>query len=60
MLRPPIHLQMLALLKSSAPYVRTEAGWRTVGHILHLCSGAGGRGKSGGGACGWKHTQAAL
>lgn len=29
---------MLALLKSSAPYVRTEAGWQTVCAIVRLTS----------------------
>lgn len=35
-LLPP---QLLALLKSSAPYVRTEADWRTVCAIIKLTSG---------------------
>jgi hypothetical protein len=30
---------MLALLKSSAPYVRSESDWRTVCAILKLVSG---------------------
>lgn len=36
-LHPP--LQLLALLKSSAPYVRSEADWRTVCAIIKLTSG---------------------
>ena len=32
--------ELLALLRSSAPYVRTEADWRTVCALLKLTSGA--------------------
>ncbi len=35
-LLPP---QLLALLRSSAPYVRSEADWRTVCAIIKLTSG---------------------
>ena len=35
----PAPLQLLALLRSSAPYVRSEADWRTVCAILKLTSG---------------------
>lgn len=36
---PPSPAQLLALLKSSAPYVRSEADWRTVCAIIKLTSG---------------------
>lgn len=35
----PAALQLLALLRSSAPYVRSEADWRTVCAIIKLTSG---------------------
>lgn len=38
-LAPSRPVQLLALLRSSAPYVRSEADWRTVCAIIKLTSG---------------------